>query len=184
MQWTCRSMVARSVASGAVLALLTTSASAQASGEGNEGRARGPSGWVNPLKNRYMSGAEMKVCDQGAFFVGGVPKVTNYAADTAGAPQQITIGQMYVQFQIPSTRRRWPLVMVHGSTHTGAALDATPDGREGWFPYAVRHNLATFVVDQPGRGRSGFDQYVLHEAKATGNLELIPNIGRITDDRA
>ena len=42
--------------------------------------------------------------------------------------------------------------MVHGSTHTGAALDATPDGREGWFPYAVRNGLATFVVDQPGRG--------------------------------
>jgi hypothetical protein len=48
----------------------------------------------------------------------------------------------------------------------------------------VSHHLATFVVDQPGRGRSGFDQTVLHEAKATGNLSLIPNIARITDNGA
>jgi hypothetical protein len=75
--------------------------------------------------------------------------------------------------------------MIHGSTHTGAALDATPDGREGWFAYAVRNNLATFVVDQPGRGRSGFDQSVLHEAKATRNWDLVPSsFGRITDNRA
>jgi hypothetical protein len=84
---------------------------------------------------------------------------------------------MYVQFQIPTKHRQWPLVMVHGSGYTGSALDATPDGREGWLPYAVQHNLSTFVADQPGRGRSGFDQSVLHEARLTGNLNLIPTIG-------
>jgi hypothetical protein len=92
---------------------------------------------------------------------------------------------MYVQFQIPEQRRQWPLIMVHGSTHTGAALDSTPGGGEGWFSYAVRNKLATFVVDQPGRGRSGFDQSVILEAKATGNWNLIPSsFGRITDDGA
>jgi len=142
--------------------------------------------WVNPLEKRYLSGAPLQVCDQGSFFVGGVAKVTPYAgSSTAGAPQQIIIGQMYVQFEIPMKRRKWPLVMVHGSAHTGAALEATPDGREGWFPYAVRKNLATFVVDQPGRGRSGFDSTVVQEGKGTGNLDLIPgNWGRITDNAA
>ena len=145
--------------------------------------------WRNPLEHRYLSGEPLSICDQGAFFVGGVPKVTPFA-DSANAgdepqPEQIVIGQMYVQFQVPSQRRRWPLIMIHGSTHTGAALDATPDGREGWLPYAVRNNLATFVVDQPGRGRSGFDQSVLHEAKATRNWDLVPSsFGRITDNRA
>jgi hypothetical protein len=125
------------------------------------------------------------VCDQGSFFVGGVPKVTKYAAGpTAGDPQQITIGQAYVQFQVPKTRRQWPIIFVHGSTHTGAALDSTPDGREGWHSYAVRHNLASFVMDQPGRGRSGFDQSVLHEAKATSNWDMVPTFGRITDNGA
>jgi len=141
--------------------------------------------WQNPLEKPYLN-EPLDICDQGSFFVGGVPKVTNYATSaTAGPPQQITIGQAYVQFQVPKKRRKWPLIMVHGSTHTGAALDATPDGKEGWLPYSVRNNLATFVMDQPGRGRSGFDQSVIHEAKGTNNWDLIPsNWGRITDNGA
>jgi hypothetical protein len=140
--------------------------------------------WVNPLENRYLTGRPLNVCDQGSFFVGGVPKVTNFAssAEEEGVPEQLIIGQMYVQFQIPSKRRQWPLIMVHGSGYTGAALDATPDGHEGWFAYAVRNNLATFVVDQAGRGRSGFDRSVLHEARVTGNLDLIPTMGGATSD--
>jgi hypothetical protein len=100
---------------------------------------------------------------------------------------------MYVQFQIPArlAGSGWPVIMVHGSTHTGAALESTPDGREGWFPYFVRKGVATYVVDQSGRGRSGFDQSVLHEAEARlnagdakGASDLIPNFGRITDTGA
>jgi len=100
---------------------------------------------------------------------------------------------MYVQFQIPARQNGpgWPVIMVHGSTHTGAALESTPDGREGWYPYFVRKGISTYVVDQSGRGRSGFDQSVLHEAEARiaagdtkGAAELIPNFGRITDNGA
>src|SRR5215831_5428921 len=78
--------------------------------------------------------------DQGSFFIGGVPKVTNYATvpgpGQAPTPNQITIGQMYVQFEIPAAKKRSapPVIMVHGSTHTAACLEATPDGREGWYP--------------------------------------------------
>ena len=162
--------VGRGIAGAALVALLTTSVAAQVTG---------PSGWVNPLKNRYLSGEPLSVCDQGSFFVGGVPKVTNYGASAtaAGVPEQLIIGQMYVQFQIPTVRRGWPLVMVHGSGYSGAALDATPDGREGWLAYSVRNNIATFVVDQPGRGRSGFDRSIFHEARVTNNTSLIPTLG-------
>jgi hypothetical protein len=125
---------------------------------------------------RFMGGP-VTLEDQGSFFVGGVTKISEYAAVPAGppgqptpprTPQQITIGQMYVQFQIPARRSApgWPVIMVHGSTHTGAALESTPDGREGWYPYFVRHGVSTYVVDQSGRGRSGFDQSVLNEAEA------------------
>ena len=94
-------------------------------------------------------------------------KFTNFASSsTAGDPQQVIIGQSYVQFQIPNKRREWPLILVHGSNHTGADVDATPNGTEGWLAHAVRDNLATFVMDQPGRGRSGSDSSVIHEAKA------------------
>jgi len=135
--------------------------------------------------------------DQGSFFIGGVPKVTNYATvpgpNQQPAPNQITIGQMYVQFQIPATKKRNapPVIMVHGSTHTAACLESTPDGREGWYPYFVRKGISTYLVDQAGRGRSGFDESVLHEAAAlirggdtAKGLAMIPSFGRITDNGA
>jgi len=138
--------------------------------------------------------------DQGSFFIGGVPKVTEYATVPAPnspnqtlTPNQIMIGQMYVQFQIPAQKARGvpPLIMVHGSTHTGACLESTPDGREGWEPYFVRHGISTYVVDQAGRGRSGFDESVIHEAAALikngdtqKGLATIPSFGRISDNGA
>jgi hypothetical protein len=152
--------------------------------------------------HKKFMGGPVTIEDQGSFFIGGVTKVTDFAAVPTAlpgqavpprAPQQITIGQMYVQFQIPARRAGagWPVIMVHGSTHTGAALESTPDGREGWFPYFVRKGIATYVVDQAGRGRSGFDQSVLHEAEAKleagdakAAAELIPAFGRITDNGA
>ena len=153
------------------------------------------------VQKKFMGGP-VTIEDQGSFFIGGVTKVSEHAAVPfappgqpvpARTPQQITIGQMYVQFQIPARQAGagWPVIMVHGSTHTGAALESTPDGREGWFPYFVRKGVATYVVDQSGRGRSGFDQSVLHEAEAKLNAgdakaaaELIPAFGRITDNGA
>jgi len=77
--------------------------------------------------------------DQGSFFIGGVPKVTNYATaaapgapNPAPVPNQITIGQMYVQFQIPQSKKRNmpPVIMVHGSSHT-ARLPGVDTGRAG-----------------------------------------------------
>jgi hypothetical protein len=157
-------------------------------------------------KPKKFLGGPLVIEDQGSFFVGGVPKVTTHAtvpppaAPGAAAapapvatPQQITIGQMYVQFQIPQKKygAEWPVIMVHGSTHTGACLEATPDGREGWYPYFVRHGVPSYVVDQAGRGRSGFDQSVLHEGESRmlsgdvkGAAELLPSFGRITDNGA
>jgi hypothetical protein len=136
--------------------------------------------------------------DQGSFFIGGVPKLTNYATtpgqpNQAAVPNQIMIGQMYVQFQIPANKKRNtpPVIMVHGSSHTAACLESTPDGREGWSPYFVRHGISTYIVDQAGRGRSGFDESVLHEAEAMitngnvkGGTDLLPAFGRITDNGA
>jgi hypothetical protein len=135
--------------------------------------------------------------DQGSFFIGGVPKVTTYATvpgpNQVMTPQQITIGQMYVQFQIPANKKANmpPVIMVHGSTHTAACLESTPDGREGWFPYFVRNGISTYIVDQAGRGRSGFDESVLHEAAAmvrngdvANGVAKMPAFGRITDNGA
>src|SRR5438105_13279898 len=154
------------------------------------------------------NGAKMKkfltkplvIEDQGSFFIGGVPKVTDHATvppannpNQANTPNQITVGQMYVQFQIPAHKapKVPPVIMVHGSSHTGACLESTPDGREGWEPYFVRRGISTYVVDQAGRGGSGFDESVIHEAAALikngdtqKGLATIPSFGRISDNGA
>jgi hypothetical protein len=133
----------------------------------------------------------LQICDTGSFFIGGVPKTTKFATSTAGVASnvQITVGQMYVQFMVPEAARKWPIIMVHGSTHSGACVESTAQGTEGWAPYAVRNKLATYVVDQPGRGRSGNDESRVHEAYAAakGNVladptTTMPNINRITDN--
>ena len=174
----------------ATAALLLCAGAVFAHGNGKPPPAD-PTQPVNPLKKRVMSGKPLEICDQGAFYIGGVPKVTNYAtSSTSTTPGQVIIGQSYVQFQIPTKRRQWPLIMVHGSAHTGGSLDATPDGNEGWLTRSVRANLATFVMDQPGRARSGSDQSVINEAKAliasgnvAGGLAMLPDIGGISPSR-
>ena len=161
------------------------------------------SGQAKPKK--FLTGP-LTIEDQGSFFIGGVTKVTDYATVApppppgttppqgacALAPHQITIGQMYVQFQVPARKYGgYPVIMVHGSSHTAACLESTPDGREGWYPYFVRKGVPSYVVDQSGRGRSGFDESVIHEGEAKvasgdpkSGTDLIPAFGRITDDGA
>jgi hypothetical protein len=152
-----------------------------------------------PKMKRFLT-KPLVIEDQGSFFIGGVPKITNYAsppppnaANQAPTPSQIIIGQMYVQFEIPVTKKRNapPVIMVHGSSHTAACLESTPDGREGWYPYFVRKGISTYLVDQAGRGRSGFDESVINEAEALAKggdaakaAAMIPALARITDNGA
>lgn len=121
-------------------------------------------GWQSPTQHRYLT-KPLQLCDRGTFYVGGAPKITPFA--TGPEPQgqrQIIIGQMYVQFATPMVSKSWPLIMVHGSGYTGSAVEGTAGGNEGWSDYTVRHGVPTYVVDQPGRGRSGFDHTPIHEA--------------------
>jgi hypothetical protein len=147
--------------------------------------------------------------DFGSFYIGGVPKVTDFSRSTtpytdpppdplssqywAPNTNSIMIGQMYVQFMIPYHKKKGaiPVINVHGSTHTGAALESTPDEDEGWMPYMARKGIPVYTVDQPGRGRSGFDHSVIHEAEylfnqgdIEGGSSLLPTIGRISSNTA
>ena len=66
-------------------------------------------------------------------------------------------GQMYVEMKIPANQTHpYPVIMVHGGSMSGTNFPGTPDGREGWAQYFVRQGYAVYIVDQPGRGRSGF----------------------------
>jgi hypothetical protein len=118
-----------------------------------------------PTEHRYLT-KPLQICDQGIFYVGGAPKVTPFGGGaTPGANTQIIIGSMFVHFQVPMKTKSWPLIIVHGSGYTGSCVEGTAAGSEGWMDYTVRHGIPTYVVDQAGRGRSGFDKSVIHEGK-------------------
>jgi pimeloyl-ACP methyl ester carboxylesterase len=78
--------------------------------------------------------------------------------DNAAAPTTMA-GQAYVFYQTPGGKRdkgKYPIIMIHGSQQTGANFLGTPDGRPGWAAYFVSHGYPVYVVDQPGRGKSGY----------------------------
>jgi pimeloyl-ACP methyl ester carboxylesterase len=105
---------------------------------------------------------------QGSFFVGG-EKVEQTADELGGLGPggHITVNQMYVRYMVPQHGdRNVPVVMVHGATLTGKSWETTPDGRMGWDEYFVRKGHPVYVPDQVGRGRSGFNQAVLNDARA------------------
>ena len=139
--------------------------------------------WQSPTKHRYLT-QPLQLCDEGTFFVGGAPKISPFhAGPTPGEPKELIIGHIYVQFKVPMVSKSWPLIMVHGSGYTGACVEGTAGGNEGWAEYAVRHGIPTYVVDQAGRGRSGFDHTVIHEAEYLIDTDpaaahaLLPTIG-------
>jgi hypothetical protein len=56
------------------------------------------------------------LAEQGSFFVGGETKNSNPTNAPSGTPPaDITVNQMYVQYQKPvSARQHMPVVLVHG----------------------------------------------------------------------
>jgi pimeloyl-ACP methyl ester carboxylesterase len=109
---------------------------------------------------------------QGSFFVGG----RQTQSDATGWDQigfgfgsgDVTVDQMYVQFQIPFTfglRNRVPIVFVHGCCLTSKTWETTPDGRMGWYEYFTRKGYPTYLAEQSGRARSGFNGTVYNEVR-------------------
>lgn len=132
-------------------------------------------------------GGPLTLQDEGVFFVNGHVAHTDFGdAPATGAPSagQIEVDQMYVQYRIPMTISGPPVIMVHGSGHTGVTYETTPDGREGWATYFTRRNFPVYVVDHAGRGRSSFDPTVLNRAKEQGNASQLPSIPLTTRERA
>jgi pimeloyl-ACP methyl ester carboxylesterase len=90
---------------------------------------------------------------QGYFFVGG-----SYI-DTKAGP--IMERQMYVEYRIPArTTQPYPIVMIHGAAQTGTNFTGTPDGRKGWADWFVEQGYPVYVVDQPARGRSAYNDTI------------------------
>ncbi len=126
--------------------------------------------------------------DQGSFFVGGETKsLPAPPPPPAGAPPgrggglgggDITINQMYVQYQIPPNgNRHVPVVMVHGCCLSSKTWETTPDGRMGWNEYFVRKDRPVYLADQVSRARSGFDPSAFNAVRAgTVPPSQLPNV--------
>jgi pimeloyl-ACP methyl ester carboxylesterase len=112
------------------------------------------------------------VGEQGEFFAGGVYEdatgsIVSPPYPTTGELDHMT-GQMYVFYQLPAGEEGWswkhsgryPIIMIHGGGQTGANFLGTPDQRPGWAAFYVSHGWPVYVVDQPGRGKSGYFPWV------------------------
>jgi pimeloyl-ACP methyl ester carboxylesterase len=117
----------------------------------------------------FRSGADKEpllIAQQGSFFVGGRTVTARGTFDPGrffvpfnSQGQTYSIGHLYAQYQIPPDARELPLVMVHGGCQTGKTWETTPDGREGLQTIFVRRGFAVYVIDFPGRGRSGIPSF-------------------------
>jgi pimeloyl-ACP methyl ester carboxylesterase len=121
----------------------------------------------------------------GSFFVGGhaVSQTSQEIGLFGGG--SIMVDQMYVQFMIPLKHPMPPVVLIHGGTLSGKSFETTPDGRMGWYEYFARKGYPSYVVDQVGRARSGFNQAPYNDVR-TG--KLLPtqqsNMRRVASDTA
>lgn len=131
-------------------------------------------------------GGPLVPADEGSFFVRGTNERSEFADMRGAAPVAGTIrtGQMYVQFKIPAKSNSVPVIMVHGANHSGVTYETTPDGREGWANYFVRSGFPVYVVDQAGRGRSGFNPTGINRAKAKSDTSSMPTIPIATREAA
>ncbi len=107
----------------------------------------------------------LEIAREGYLFAGGKYSGT-------GGTRQMT-GQIYAEYQIPLHRtHRYPIVMIHGGAQTGTNFTGTPDGREGWAQFFLRHGYAVYVVDQAGRGRSAYSAD-LYGPQMVANLDSV-----------
>jgi hypothetical protein len=116
---------------------------------------------VTPALAQTKKTGPLTIKEQGSFFVGGENKTITQPGFGPNAPPasgEITVNQMYVQYQIPiKGDRHVPVVMVHGCCLSSKTWETTPDGRMGWSEYFVRKDRSVYLADQVSRARSGFD---------------------------
>lgn len=145
----------RSAAFAAALLVAPASASAQA------------------LSDLKPSAEPLVLASQGSFFVGGrTVEAKNSGWDElrdlfkgAFESGEVLVDQMYVQFQVPPNPTHTPIVFMHGCCLSSKTWETTPDGRMGWFEYFTRQGFPTYMAEQTGRGRSGFDGTVFNQVR-------------------
>jgi pimeloyl-ACP methyl ester carboxylesterase len=109
----------------------------------------------------------LSIAREGYFFAGGKLQTIN--------SRQVMSGQAYVEFQIPTQKiQPYPIVIIPGAAQTATNFNGTPDGREGWAQLFLRRGYAVYIMEQPGRGRSGYQP-------ESDGPQSYPNIKNVED---
>jgi len=88
--------------------------------------------------------------DHKIFFVGGTDfKINN---------KVFKRGQMYVESFKPKNTNGKKIILIHGGGQSGAGFISTADGRRGWLHNFLDKGYEVYIVDQPGRARSGYSE--------------------------
>jgi pimeloyl-ACP methyl ester carboxylesterase len=129
-------------------------------------------------KSRVDLKKPLVLASQGSFFVGGEKRALPVPPGGRGGGGDVTVNQMYVQYQVPPNgSRHLPVVMVHGCCLSSKTWETTPDGRMGWDEYFVRRDRPVYLADQVSRARSGFDASTISAVKSGAQPpSALPNI--------
>jgi pimeloyl-ACP methyl ester carboxylesterase len=112
------------------------------------------------------------IAEHSYFFVGGT-----YVGDPA---KRVMHGQMFVEKLTPvRPHQTYPIVLIHGGAQTATNWMGTPDGREGWAEFFCSRGYVVYMVEQPTRGRSAWQEGIdgkLHTigAEAIQKLFTVP----------
>ena len=131
------------------------------------------------------SNGALHLKEYGNFFIAGdlatcptpPPPATNSSMCSGTVnPGLHMINQMYVAFMKPQAqngKKHHPIGIIHGCCLSTKSWQTTPDGRMGWDEYFVRQGFDTFMMDQVGRARSGFDP-VAYQSVRLGLTPCVP----------
>ena len=95
--------------------------------------------------------------EQGSFAVGGtIIKNEGTFDPIKRTPEGQTFhgDHAYINYQIPTKSRKYPLVFWHGIGQFSKTWETTPDGREGFNNIFLRRNFSVYLIDQPRRGNA------------------------------
>lgn len=126
------------------------------------------------LSDLKPSAEPLVLQSQGSFFVGGRTVETTTAGwsemkDLFGESFEegkVLVDQMYVQFQTPPNPSHPPIVFMHGGVLSSKQWETTPVGRMGWYEHFTRRGFPTYLAEQSGRARSGFNGTVFNQVRA------------------
>ena len=124
------------------------------------------------MSNDDRTAAPIILQTQGSFATAGTV-VTAPNGDTTH------VDHAYVQYQIPVDVRKYPLVMWHGGGQFSKTWESTPDGRDGFQNIFLRRGYATYIIDQPRRGRGGRGAAAVSLPEARTLNALMYNIFRL-----